>query len=145
MIQKIIEGISSAIYEEFGGEFTIYSEKVKQGLKDPCFIISCVRTGHGAEMRRAYTQNNLFWVQYIPKENGREKEECYSAAERLAHCLEYITVGGDLARGVDIHYEVNDGVLTFSVTYKMRVVARSDRFAEEPEMDEMQKSLNLKG
>lgn len=143
MIQGIIEGISSAIYEEFGGEFTIYSEEVKQGLKEPCFIISCVRTGRKAEMRRAYTQNNLFWVQYIPKENGRKKAECYSAAERLERCLEYITVGGDLVRGVGIHYEVNEGVLTFSVTYKMRFIEQRGR--SEPEMEALQKTVNLKG
>lgn len=145
MIQSIIEGISSAIYEEFGEGFAIYSEKVKQGLEEPCFIVSCVRTGQIAEMRRARTQSSLFWVQFIPRENGREKAECYSVAERLVRCLEYITVGGDLVRGVDIHYEEADGVLTLSVTYKMRVIARSDCLAEEPEMDEMQKTVNLKG
>ncbi len=143
MIQSIIEGISSAIYEEFGGEFAIYSEEVKQGLKEPCFIISCVRTGRIPEMRRGYTQNNLFWVQYIPKENGREKAECCAAAERLERCLEYITVGGDLVRGVDIHHETNDGVLTFSVTYKVRVVEQYEQ--SEAEMEALQKSVNLKG
>lgn len=143
MIQEIIEGISSAIYEEFGGEFTIYSEEVKQGLKEPCFIISCVRTGHGAGMQRAYTQNNLFWVQYIPKENGQKKAECYSTAERLAHCLEYITVGGNLVRGVDIHYEVIEGSLTFSVTYRMRFIKQLGQ--SEIEMEALQKSVNLKG
>lgn len=143
MIQKIIEGISSTIYEEFGGEFTIYSEEVKQGLKEPCFIISCVRTGHKAEMRRVDTQNNLFWVQFIPKENGRENAECYSVAERLARCLKYITVGGDLVRGVDIHYEVNEGVLTFSVTYRMRFVEQCEQ--PDTEMEALQKSVNLKG
>lgn len=143
MIQSIIEGISSAIYEEFGSEFTIYSEEVKQGLKEPCFIISCVRTGHIPEMRRGYTQNNLFWVQYIPKENGREKAECCAAAERLERCLKYITVGGDLVRGVDIHHETNDGVLTFSVTYKVRVVEQYEQSATK--MEALQKSVNLKG
>lgn len=141
MIQSIIEGISGAIYEEFGGEFAIYSEDVKQGLKEPCFIISCVRTGHIPEMRRGYTQNNLFWVQYIPQENGREKAECCAAAERLERCLEYITVGGDLVRGVDIHHETTDGVLTFSVTYKVRIKECS----ELPEMEELHRYANTKG
>lgn len=141
MIQSIIEGISSAIYEEFGGEFTIYSEEVKQDLKEPCFIISCVRTGHIPEMRRRYTQNNPFWVQYIPKKNGREKAECCAAAERLERCLKYITVGGDLVRGVDIHHETNDGVLTFSVTYKVRIKECS----ELPEMEELHRYANTKG
>ena len=143
MIQEIIEGISSAIYEEFGDGYRIYDEEIKQGLKEPCFIISHVRTSHITEMRSLYTTNNLFWVQFIPKENGREKRECQAAAERLERCLKYITVGGDLVRGVDIHYEVNEGVLTFSVTYRMRFIEQHGQ--SETEMETLQKTVNLKG
>lgn len=142
MIQEIINGISRAIWEEFGDEYTIYSEEVKQGLKEPCFIISYVRTGHIPEMQRKYTQRNLFWVQYIPRDSGQARAECYSAAERLERCLEYITVEGGLVRGVAVNYEVNDGVLTFSVTYNMRLIVISK---PKDDMEELRKKVDLKG
>ena len=42
MINSIIEGISIAINTEFGERYTIYTESVEQGLKEPCFFISCL-------------------------------------------------------------------------------------------------------
>lgn len=37
MINKVIDGISKAINEEFGDEYNIYTEEIEQGLKEPCF------------------------------------------------------------------------------------------------------------
>ena len=39
MINSIIEGISIAINTEFEDVYTIYTESVEQGLKEPCFFI----------------------------------------------------------------------------------------------------------
>ena len=40
MIKKIIDGILAALSEEFGDEYTLYTESVKQGMKEPCFLCS---------------------------------------------------------------------------------------------------------
>ena len=39
MINDIIIGISNAIYAEFGSDYEIYVDDVKQGLNEPCFFI----------------------------------------------------------------------------------------------------------
>jgi len=42
MINNIITGISQKLDEEFnvnGDEYTIYTDGVEQGLKEPCFFI----------------------------------------------------------------------------------------------------------
>lgn len=38
MINSIIEGISTSLNAEFGDDYTIYTENVEQGLKEPCFL-----------------------------------------------------------------------------------------------------------
>ena len=42
MINNIISAISNAIYLEFGDEYEIYTQDVKQGLQEPCFSIFCI-------------------------------------------------------------------------------------------------------
>ena len=42
MINKILDAISNALNEEFGDEYEIYSEDIKQDLKEPCFFIICL-------------------------------------------------------------------------------------------------------
>lgn len=38
MMNDIIVGISTALYKEFGDEYEIYQEEIRQGLKEPCFF-----------------------------------------------------------------------------------------------------------
>lgn len=40
MINKILDAISNALNEEFGDDIEIYSEDIKQGFKEPCFLLS---------------------------------------------------------------------------------------------------------
>ena len=42
MINKIIDGISEAIFTEFGDGYDIYTESIEQGLIEPCFSILCL-------------------------------------------------------------------------------------------------------
>ena len=42
MINSIIRAISVSLNNEFGDNYTIYTETVEQGLKEPCFFISCI-------------------------------------------------------------------------------------------------------
>ena len=55
--------------------------------------------------------------------------------------LEYITVTGDLVRGIKMKYEVVDGVLNFFVNYDLFVykVAASDA------MEEISENVTVKG
>ena len=54
MINEIIEAISVALNEEFGDEYEIYRESVRQDLKEPCFFIQ----GHGREIFRGHLKFN---------------------------------------------------------------------------------------
>jgi len=141
MIKKIIDGILAALSEEFGDEYTLYTESVMQGMKEPCFFVFCINPTNRLFLGKRYFRENQFCIQYFPADKDRAKEECNAVAERLFSCLEYITVTGDLVRGTKMKYEVVDGVLNFFVNYDLFVykVAASDA------MEEISENVTVKG
>ena len=120
MINKIIDGICTAINAEFGAIYEIYTENIEQGLKEPCFSILCLNPTIEQFLGKRYFRTNQFCIHYFPKSSER-RYECNQVAERLFECLEFITVNGDLKRGTSFHSEISDGVLSFFVNYDMFV------------------------
>lgn len=116
MINKLISGISEAICAEFGTAYKIYKESVKQGLKEPCFLISCLNPTNEQFLGNRYFRTNQFAVQYFPS-TDKVNEECNDVQERLFMALELIDVGGDLTRGTSRQGELNDDVLHFFVNF----------------------------
>ncbi len=123
-INSIIEGISVALDEKFNAEseeYTIRANELKQGLKEPCFFISCINPTFRLFLDKRYFRENEFCIQYFPKSKDRAKEECNNVADRLFLVLRLINVGGNLQRGTKMHSEFVDGVLNFFVNYDMFV------------------------
>lgn len=120
MINEITDGISLAVNAEFGDSYEIYTESVKQGHEEPCFSILCLNPTVEQFMGKRYFRTNQFCIHYFPS-SEETNFECQTVAERLFGVLEYITVGDDLIRGTEMHYEVVDGVLSFFVNYDMYV------------------------
>lgn len=116
MINKIISAISKAIYLEFGNEYEIYTEDVKQDLQEPCFSIFCVNPSIRQFFDKRYKTTNLFTILYFPKNEEIEKE-INDVRERLFDCLEYINDEDDLLRGTNMNTQTVDGVLNFFVNY----------------------------
>ncbi|MDE7298556.1 MAG: hypothetical protein K2N94_06965 [Lachnospiraceae bacterium] len=141
MINSIIAGISIALNKEFGDSCKNYTEEVKQGLEEPCFFISCIHPTHRLLRGRRYLRENMFCIQYFPADEGRAKEECNAAADRMVSCLEWITVDGALVRGTGMSAEVEDGILNFFVNYDLLVCRAEDA---DP-MEEISESVSAKG
>lgn len=146
MINSIIEAIGFALDEEFNNgeseKCTIYANEVKQGLKEPCFFISCINPTQRLFFNKRYFRENAFCIQYFPKDQNREKEECNAVIERLYRCLERLTVTGDLVRGTKMRGEITDGVLHFFVNYDMFVYFQQEK---PTAMEELQISTSAKG
>jgi len=118
METEIIKGIAKALSSEFGGKYTIYAEKVKQGIRKPCFFINRESVCEIPFPMGRYFRENIYAVTFYP--NGEdEKRECIRTAERLFQCLEYIYVGGDLTRGSKMSCNIDEGVLKFTLHYDM--------------------------
>ena len=142
MINSIIEGISIAINAEFGERYTIYTESVEQGLKEPCFFISCLNPTSKVFLGERYFRTNQMCIQYISTNKSVEKEECNTVTERLFNCLEYITVGEDLIRGSKMNAEIVDGILNFFVNYDLFTLRLRNK---EDAMDEVLRNVAVKG
>lgn len=120
MINKIIDGISIALDAEFGSDYEIYTESIKQGLKEPCFSIICLNPKMNQFLGKRYFKQNQFCIHYFPKTKAKNNESM-SVIERMFECLEIITVDGDQCRGVGMNAEIVDGVVSFIVNYDMFV------------------------
>nr|DAI02236.1 MAG TPA: tail completion protein [Caudoviricetes sp.]DAS41847.1 MAG TPA: tail completion protein [Caudoviricetes sp.] len=142
MISSIIKGISVAINTEFGDGYTIYTESIEQGLKEPCFFISCLNPTNKVFFGERYFRTNQMCIQYIPTNTSVEKEECNAVVERLFNCLEYITVGEDPVRGSKMNSEIVDGILNFFVNYDLFIMKLKN---EEVAMNEILKNVAVKG
>jgi len=141
MINKIINAISIALNAEFGDDYTVYSEEVKQGLQEPCFFISCINKTNELFLGRRYFRENSFAVHYFPADEMNAKEECNEIAERLYLCLEWLTVDGDLIRGAKMSAETVDGELNFFISYDMFMHKK----AEYEAMDSFSSEITVKG
>lgn len=139
MIEKIIDGILAALNEEFG-DCTLYTEEVKQGMKEPCFFVSCISPSTKILRGRRYQHKNQFAVQYLT--NAAEpRADCNKVSEQLFNCLELITVDGELMRGTGMEAAIEDDALTFVVNYDYFSYRQNDT----PAMEEKGTETNLKG
>lgn len=123
LLNEIISGISNALYDEFGQEYRIYKEKIEQGLKEPCFSVLCISPTIKKGLGNRYEKNNSFCIHYFA-ESKNFRSECMDVFERMVDCLEYITVSGDLVRGLNIHAEeiTEDGIMHVFVDYNIPVI-----------------------
>ena len=115
-IKELIDAIAEALFQEFGSGHEIYTEKVEQDLSESCFMIRCLNPTKNRHLGRCYKRTNQFAIQYIPS-SAEAHEECQSVLERLFECLEDVILSGRLVHGTELHGEITDGILTFTVNY----------------------------
>lgn len=120
MLNETIDGIAQKLNETFGDNYEIYIDEVKQGLKEPCFLIVCTTGRQEQEIGTLYNREQAFDLHYFPKAKHITRE-INSVVDMLNMELEYITVVGNLIRGTGMKHEVIDSVLHFFVNYDMRV------------------------
>ncbi len=141
MINSLTEAISVALDGEFGDAYEIHMEEIRQGLKEPCFFISCLNQGVGRFLGNRFFRTNQFCIQYFP-ETEEKQRECNAVAERMWRCLEYVTKDGDdrPVRGTKMRYEIVDDVLHFFVNYDGFVYLGGER---RESMDELKSSTRV--
>lgn len=141
MINSIIEAISISLNEEFGDGYETYMEEIKQGLKEPCFFITCLNPTTELFLGKRYFRTNQFCIQYFPETNEKQRE-CNGVAERMLQCLEYITIYGEdkPIMGTKMKYEVVDGVLNFFVNYDCFI----RKTEQQTPMESLQASTSVK-
>ena len=129
-IKELIDAIAEALFQEFGSGYELHTEKVEQGLVEPCFLIRCLNPTKNLYLGRCYKRTNQFSVQYIPS-TAEANEECASVLERLFECLEDVIVSGKPIHGTELNGEITDGILTFTVNYDGFVLQTEEEYIME--------------
>lgn len=138
-IGAITSAVSTAVYNAFGDDYEIYTDRVTQGLHEPCFLISCLSGTRGVDLGRRYARTAQFSVQYFPKVEG-DSAEINSAMEKLLEALETIEIDGRPLHGRDITGTPHDGMLTVTASYDGFVL----REETLPDMDSLTTQTNAK-
>lgn len=126
MINKIIDGISNAIFEKFREGYEIYSEHMPQGFKEPCFFILCLNPSENQVLGMRYHRTYLFNIQYFPKSKKEFYKEIYDVQSKLTDCLEFINVENGVIQGTKRRDEIHDKILNFFVNYNVHVLKKEE-------------------
>lgn len=138
MQNEIMDAVTRKIFEIFGDGYTIYTDNVKQDLKEPCFFVSFLEPSHKPLLGKRYRRIYDMSIQYFPVGEDLSRE-MNQIVDRLIEGLEYISLpDGSLRRGMDMSGRISDDILTFLVTY--------DMFGLKPEKEkEPMEALTVKG
>lgn len=139
-IKELIDAIAEALFQEFGSGYEIYTDKVEQGLTEPCFKIRCLNPTKNRHLGLRYRRTNQFSIQYFPS-TAEVQEECASVLERLFECLEDVILSGRPVHGTDLQGEVTDGILNFTVNYDGFVL----KTEETEDMNDLEVLTEAKG
>jgi len=116
MIDDILQGIVNALFSAFGASYKIYTERVEQGLQEPCFFVQCLNPAFNLDLGRRYKSTQQFCIQYFPQVQN-SKSECISIMQTLFDCLENITVNQKVLHSTNLNAQFTDGIVNCFVNY----------------------------
>lgn len=137
MVNEMLKGISTQLYDVFGDDYKYYVENVEQKLTKPCFTIDSIMSLQRSRSRVLYDRTIPVVVHYFSNEKQKTKEDCYDKAELIIEALEYVPFHGALIRGEDINYQINEDVLQVFITYRFITKKLT---SNEDNMEDLKKS-----
>lgn len=118
MTGAIFDGICRAIADGFG--LPVYTERVKQGLDGPCFVVRLESSVTELFFGKRYLMKNRFKITYLDP-SADEEQNCLDAAEKLCDVLEVIDYGDGTVRGSDIKCAAKENYMEMWVSYDLFV------------------------
>ena len=118
MVNKILTAVTKQLGTTFGTSYRYYVENVEQGLKKPCFTVDLLVPLKRSRSPVLYDRTMPLVIHYFSGSEKDLKKDCYSMAEQIVECLEYLQFDDALLRGEDISWQIVDDVLQVFVTYK---------------------------
>lgn len=140
IVDRIIDGICTALSSNFGEDCEIYTEDIKQDLKDGSFKIKCLNPTKTRFLGNRYFRSNQFCIHYFPK-TSEPDSECLGVIESLYDALEMIEFDGGFIMGRNMSSEMDGSVLHFFVNYDFYTIHKD----EETYMEHFDHTSNAKG
>lgn len=126
-VNKLIEGISEALFNEFGDKYQYYCENIKQGFSPPCFYIKPIEPYAEQGLDRDKKRVNKFVIQFISKNKEQKNRDINDIYEKLIWVLEYIEIDGKIYKGTNMQSRSEDGVLHFFINYNYHIMQIKDK------------------
>lgn len=133
MVNSLLGGVMETLYEEFGDTYSYYTSSVGQNLNCPSFMPIFVNPSVKLIRPPRYQLTLPCKIHYFPLESGNKKE-INAVAMRLFNVMEYVKMNGNLVRGLEMEYSIQDDVLIFSIVYKF-IAERTKDF--DPLMEDL--------
>ncbi|MEG0297621.1 MAG: hypothetical protein RR620_12955 [Clostridium sp.] len=127
MAKILSETVKSAISLKIKSNYpdvNIYKNKVKQGMKMPCFFISQIDTSQEKVSKTVYKRDYVFNIRYhIDASTRTELDE---VGIDLLGILDQLEIDKDMFFGNKLRYEIIDEVLHVFVNYSIRLVKEDE-------------------
>lgn len=117
MINTVLNSITRTLHATFGDSYHYYVEDIEQNLETPCFIIQVLNPMNRSVNKKDYYRTVPCVLHYFSDKPHNMKKDSFVMAERVLESIEYIEIDGQLVRGEDMEYTINDDVLQIFITY----------------------------
>jgi hypothetical protein len=118
MVNSILTAVTKQLGKTFGTSYRYYVENVEQGLQKPCFTVDMLTPLQRSRSPILYDRTMPLVIHYFSDSEKDLKKDCYSMAEQIVECLEYLPFQTTKLRGEDISWQIVEDVLQVFVTYK---------------------------
>ena len=132
MVNSFLNAVTKQLGTTFGTSYRYYVENVKQNLTTPCFTVDLLTPMERSKSPVLYDRTMPLVVHYFSDSKTNLKQDCYSMAERVLECLEYLPYQSSVLRGENISWQIVDDVLQIFITYKFTTI-RVEEIAENME------------
>lgn len=122
MVTSILNSVTKQLGTTFGTGYRYYVENVEQNLTKPCFTIDVLMPMERSKSPVLYDRTMPIVVHYFSDSKTNLKQDCYSMAERVVECLEYLPYQRSLIRGENISWQMVDDVLQIFITYRFTTI-----------------------
>ena len=117
MVNSILDAVTAQLGKTFGTSYHYYVENVEQNLSPKSFTVDTILPTMRSRSPTLYDRQVPVVIHYFSDNKNNLKKDCYSMAERIIECLEYLPYKSTLLRGEDISWQLTENVLQVFITY----------------------------
>ena len=134
MVNSILDAVTAQLGKTFGTSYHYYVENVEQNLSPKSFTVDTILPTMRSRSPTLYDRQVPIVIHYFSDNKNNLKKDCYSMAERIIECLEYLPYKSTLLRGEDISWQLTENVLQVFITYDFTTMVDKE---DEDKMEDL--------